>query len=731
VKAVVEDFMRLSLQGLRGDLAGGVASAIAGLAFALTFGLVAFAPLGSEQAEIGIRAGLIAAIVGNLVASLATGTALPTSGPRASLTLAQGAFVAVLVADPAVGIREIVALSALCIACAGVLQIVFGALRVGTLIKFVPYPVIAGFMCGVAVLIVLAQLPHILGVAPRSDRDWIAAVQPWTIVVSFATAGIVLAVGQRWRYVPAALAALLGGTAIYFVIAGIFIDAALGQRVGPLPGGVPLPTMFGEVVAVIGTTAALKHLPVLLATAAVIALVGALDSLLGAAAVDALSGGRHRADRELIAQGIGNIASALCGGVAIALSPAPAIAGWRAGGRTPTMAYASSALLLFLMLWGTRVLAHLPIAVLAGIMLVVAWNLVDTWTRSLARRLVASGADRRAWSSAVVVVLVASVMVAIDFIMAVIGGVFVSMALFIASMNRSLVRAVHDGTTRPSRRIYGPEDERRLATRRRRIRIIELEGAIFFGTAEGLNATVDALAKEDAAYLILDLKRITEIDATGALLLEQLVKRERSPSVTVLLAGVTAKGRHGAALLTYGTFGGKERRNWFRDADRAIEWAECQLLGDTETATHREIPLEQITLASGLDARELELLRRGLERRELDAEEILFHEGEPGSALYVLTRGAVSIVIRRSHGRDSRLITFAPGSLFGEGALLDGDVRSATAIAAEDAVVYSLSRSAFDALAQSSPATASKVLRNLGRHLSHRLRQTTDALRVP
>ena len=724
--------MRPSLQSLRGDLPGGLVTAIASLAFALTFGMLALAPLGPERAELGIRAGLVAAIVGNLVASALTGTALPVSGPRASVTLVQGAFVASLVADPALGVHEVLILSGLCVACAGAIQILFGALRVGTVVKFVPYPVVAGFMCGVAVLIVLAQVPHVLGVPPSVLRTpglgWIGAVQPWTAVVSLATAGVVFVAAPRSRRVPAALVGLLGGTALYYALRVTVADAALGPTVGTLPTSLPLPTALDGAFLLLGTPAAAKHLFALVTSAAVIAIIGTLDSLLGAAAIDNITETRHRANRELVAQGLGNVASALFGGVAIALSPAQAIAGWRAGGRTQATSYVSSAALLTLMVGGAHVLSELPIAVLAGIMLVVAWNLVDTWTRSLLRRLVANVRDRFAWSNTAVVVLVAGAMVGINFVVAVIAGIFLSMALFIAAVNRSLVRAVHDGAARPSRRVYGSGEEERLAPLRTRIKLIELQGALFFGNTERLSTQVEALARA-ADYVILDLRRVTDIDATGALVLEQLVKRQQAAGVHVALAGITPKGRRGTALIASGTFLSHETRRWFVDADRAIEWAERRLLREGEHGPRREIALEQLALTSGLDAEELELMRELLKRQELDPDEVLFREGEPGNRLYVLARGAVSIVVHGSDGADSRLVTFAPGSLFGETALFDGSERSASAIAAEDAVVYSLSRTTLTALAVTHPALANKLLFNLGRHLSGRLRQTTVSLR--
>jgi len=266
-----------------------------------------------------------------------------------------------------------------------------------------------------------------------------------------------------------------------------------------------------------------------------------------------------------------------------------------------------------------------------------------------------------------------------------------------------------------------------LADARRKIALVELEGALFFGSAERLGADVEPLAPA-ASHVVLDLHRVTAIDATGALALEQLARRLAATGATLLLAGVTEEGRHGRALAAAGTFAAPEMRRWFVDADQAIGWAEDRLLGVSRSAAPEEIPFERLALAAGLDEAELASLRRSLRRAELDADEVLFREGEPGDRLYVLARGAVSILVQGG-GQQRRIVTFAPGSVFGEAAMLDGAPRSATATVVEDAVVYSLSRRELDALTRSDPGLASKLLVNLGRHLSARLRQTTDTLR--
>jgi sulfate permease, SulP family len=150
--------------------------------------------------------------------------------------------------------------------------------------------------------------------------------------------------------------------------------------------------------------------------------------------------------------------------------------------------------------------------------------------------------------------------------------------------------------------------------------------------------------------------------------------------------------------------------------------------GDRRLGQSAEMPLEQSAVAAGLDAAELEVLRGALKREIFNATEVLFREGEAGDRLYLLARGKISIAIRAAGGGRC-VMTYTPGAMLGEATLLEGTTHPATVTAAEDSVVYSLSRGSLDSLAAAHPVLATKVLLNLGRHLSGRLRQAPDVLR--
>ena len=724
----------------RGEVLGGLAGGVARLVVALTMGLLVFAPLGREFAYLGVRAGLYAVVFGQLAILLFRTPAPGGSAPIAATSLVLAGFVAELASDPAIAPLEgndpaiVIVLIGACVALAGTLQIAFAVLRADALVRFLPYPFLAGFTCGVAALIALAQMPALLGL---TRAEWLAgwpairgALHPAALLLGVGTAAAILALAPRVaRAPPAALGAALGLIA-YAVVHALWPTLAFGALIGSVDFGAAPRIALAALPAHAGALAS-AHLPGLIVTALLLALLGALQGLLYAVAVDAQTGQRRNLRQELFAQGTGNLVSGLAGGLPLTLLPPVALAAWKAGGRTWRAGAIAVGLLVLILAFGAPLLARIPLALLAGVMLTIAIGLVDQWTRSLFRRLRAPAArqDPLAIWSAVIVAIVAVATIATSFAAALAVGLALSMALFIASMHHTLVRAIVDGNSRPSRRIWRPAEIERVSHARARTRIVELEGALFFGSADRLCGLVERLAR-DADAIVLDFARVSTVDATGAFLIDQLERRLAARGVRVLLAGLSTAGRNGAAMLAYGAFADRSPRPWFPDVDRAVENVERAAAAVTDAApSATEIPFAALGLCAGLAAGELEAFAAVLERHALAAGAVLFHEAEAGDRLYLLARGAVTITIRRFGGETSRIVTTAPGAVLGEAAFLDGGPRSGTATVVEPAVVYVLTRAALDALATSAPAVAARVLANVARELSLRLRTTTDNLR--
>jgi SulP family sulfate permease len=715
------------------ELRGGLNGAIVSLGVALPLGVIALAPLGVDHVGAGIRAALVSAIVGNAVASVVGGIRFPNSGPRAAVTLIYAAFIASLIgalpaaARTAGAIEGALFLGAVSVVGAGLLQTLFGLLRLGGLVKFVPFPVVAGFMNGVAILIVLSQLPALLGVTAINWRTLASAgddMQPAAAIVGAATALCIVVVARRWRNAPAYLIGLACGTALWFAMDAGMPAVEVGSLAGAIPGSLGLPSLAPE------TAVALlrEHGGRVLTTSLVIAVVGAMDTLLAAVAVDSATVERHDSNRVLRGQGLANVVAGALGGTPVSYSTAIALATARAGGRGALAAILGSVALLVAVIVGRPLLAMLPLAALAGVMLAVAASLTDRWTRVVARQALAGHANAEtAWGLAVVV-LVCAVTVAFGFIAAVAAGVIVSMALFIGAMNRSLVRTRATAATRASRRSYPPEATRFLRTHGERIRTLDLEGALFFGTAERLAIEIEPLAAT-ARFVVLDLRRVTTIDASGAVILERLWRQLARRGVDLLLGGVGAGERHGVALLACGTFTDAATRPWYATSDEALEHAERTLLAEAGgIAAAARVAIEDVALMQGLDDAARRSLVAHLVRLEVPAGTLLFRAGDPGDRLYVLTEGSVSIRYR-SADRDHRLITCAPGVVFGEIALLDGAGRSADAVADDDSVVYELTQAQLDDIRAREPALAAQLLLNIARQLSVYLRFASANLR--
>ena len=312
------------------------------------------------------------------------------------------------------------------------------------------------------------------------------------------------------------------------------------------------------------------------------------------------------------------------------------------------------------------------------------------------------------------------------------GGRRDTVALFVVAMNRSLIHAVATGQTRTSRRLYPPDVAERLREAGAGTRLIELAGAVFFGTAERLRREVEAHAR-GARCVILDLHRVTTIDASGALALDAIARQLQQHGVPLLLAGVVPGGRHARALAAFGAFARGEPPPRYGDADRALEAAEAMVLADSGAAVaDAERPLSALPLARDLALAQLAALSARVERQELAAGAVLFREGEPGDRLYALARGSVSILthVRGDAAEARRLASFAPGVIIGEAAMLDGGGRTATGVADEPSVVYVLTRAALDEIRHDDPALASLLLLNLAREASARLRSAAATIRA-
>ncbi len=717
------------------EIGTGMSAAFVLLAALLPLGLIAFAPIGESAVQAGVRAALAAALFGNITALLLSGALLPNEVPRASSVFLFAAFVARIATDSELrslkdgGVDEIIFLAAVCLMLTALVQVLFGFLRLGNIARFVPYPVVAGLMTGLAITLMYYELPEVLGMHGSDGKTH--GINPWTLLVAVVTIVVIVTVMRRWPRLPSKLIGIAAGALVAIGIGLIAPGVDFGPRI-PFLGTLPTPDKLLGLLSRDGIDLVFRFRYELVVAALTIAVVGSLDSLLSAVGeADGPLDTAHHPNRLLVALGCGNFMSALFGGVPVAYSSHHALATHSGGPRRILSSLATTATLVLLLLYGAPLLRLIPIGVLSGVMVVLAFGLIDRWAGSTLQRVRRGQYDSELIVNILLVVLVAGVTIAFGLIAAVVTGLILSMGLFLAVMNRSLIRSVNTGATRGSRRVHPPDKASLLRVEGHRIKVIELDGAIFFGTADRLALEVTRAA-HNARYVILDLRRVNMIDASGALMLQRLSSRLRGNGIALLLAHLTATSKLGRAVVGAGVFTERHHADWFDDADRALEWAENELLrGARAGDVDRELAIGEFALLEGLTPEELKFMKPYLDRQLFPTRSALYHEGHTGDRMYLLARGAVSIVAEdpEARGKHRRVVTLAPGVIFGESAMIEGGTRSVTAIAENEVVTYSLSRKNLDAIHGLRPELYRRLVLNMLSHLSGLLRMTSGILR--
>ena len=525
--------LALMLQQPRQDVLAGVTVAAVALPLAMAFGITS---------GLGAKAGLVTAVVAGLVAAIFGGSNLQVSGPTGAMTVV---LAPIVVKHGANGVRVVGIL-------AGLLLISLAALGAGRYMRLVPLPVIEGFTLGIAVIIALQQVPAALGVrqtdgrtaaiAFRALRDW-AGSPHWVAPAIAVAVAVLMLVAARHR--PSLPLSLL------LVIVATLVVHATGTGVpdiGTIPQGLTAPRVPDL------TAIGLQHL---LGPAVAVAALAALESLLSASVADAMSvGERHDPDRELFGQGLANLAVPLFGGIPATAAIARTAVNVRSGARSRLAAITQSLALLVVVVAAAQWVAYVPLAALAGVLLATAALMVQA--SSLLALL------RSTRSDALVLLTTTTATVLLDLVTAVLAGLVLAGALALRELARS---ARLDET--PLDHADHSEEERALL--RQHIVAYRIDGPLFFGAAHA--ALLELAAVQDVRVVILRMSRVAALDATGASVLADTVKRLESRGITVLLSGV--RDEHSNVLARLGVYGElAHERHLFRSTPEAIAHAQ-------------------------------------------------------------------------------------------------------------------------------------------------------------
>ena len=717
---------------LRGDIVGGLVSSAVAIPLALGFGMFAFVTLGDEYFACGAVAGLVSALVVGLVCvGLGDRTAM-VFAPRVTTTFFLGSLLNSLLhpdSAPPPNVSAALVVFFTIMLAGGLIQALFGLLRLGTLIKFTPHPVMAGFQNMAAALLFLVQLGNVLGfdhnVGFMHVLGYLGTVRPLSLVVAALTFAVTWRARKISANVPALLIGLGAGSAIYYALVWVGFGAALGPVVGVPTASVSVNNMLAgldgaSVGALLAQSAAL-----ILSSGLALAVIASIDALLCVRLASRPGDLGLAGDSLLTRLGLANAVAAGFGGITSGINIGASVINRNYGGRSWVSVLVNVAILFAAITWLFPLIAFLPRVVLSAVIMVAAVQHIDPWTNQLVVRLFTPGApQRRAITLDLAVAMFVSVAaIALNIVLAVFIGIALAVLLFTVRMGGSNIRRLYRCDVVRSRKSRDAGEVAVLEAKGGSILVVELHGALFFGSAERLARIIDKESSSRTFSVILGLRRVTEIDATAARILADIDTALSRRNIKLAL--VRSDDTETAARLA-GIVDPPPRI--FQDLDRAIEWAEDELLAEIATGAAVELPLEHVSLLRDFNADEVASLSRHLEPVDWPADHVVFKQGDPGASLYLVSRGRASVYLSTDAGR-VRLVTFAPGSVFGELAILDQGPRSATVIADETMTAFSLGIAEFADLRERDPEVAIKLLSALARELSDRLRRANMTIR--
>ncbi|MBM0229523.1 SulP family inorganic anion transporter [Micromonospora sp. ATA51] len=528
----------------RRDLLAGLTVAVVALPLALAFGVTS---------GLGAQAGLVTAVVAGAVAAVFGGSNLQVSGPTGAMTVV---LVPVVQRFGPTGVLMVGAM-------AGLVLIALALARLGRYVRYLPTPVIEGFTAGIAVVIALQQVPAALGVTgAHGEKVWAVAAdavarfvvhpKPAALAVALAVAALML-LGARWR--PRLPFSLLGVAAATVLAELAPVDLV---RIGALPQGLPAPSLGFLDLDAVG---------MLLPSALAVAALAALESLLSATVADGMTvGQRHDPDRELFGQGLANLASPLFGGIPATAAIARTAVNVRGGAASKLAALTHAVALAAIVLAAAPLVGRIPLAALAGVLLATTVRMVEAgslWALARATR-----------GDAVVLVLTFAVTVIWDLVTAVAVGLAVAVVLALRAVARSarLEQVPLDAGE------HRAEEHALLAEH---IVAYRLDGPLFFAAAHTFLLELSEVA--DVRVVILRMSRVTTMDATGAHVLGDAIRRLRGRGITVLLSGITPG--HDQVLSTLGIADELRREGLvFPDTPAAIRHARTVALGGADAA---------------------------------------------------------------------------------------------------------------------------------------------------
>ena len=517
---------------LKGDVFGGITAGIVALPLALAFGIQAFGVMDIPEAgAIGALAGLTGAIMIGIFASLFGGTPSQISGPTGPMTVISATLISGVWASSQNNITMVIISMAIAAIFCGLFQILFGILKIGKYIRYIPYPVLSGFMSGIGIIIIVQQIYPLFGLkSPVLIVDMITQL-PEKISSGYSLAALLLGLGTVaiiylfpliTKKIPSTLVALVVMTVVAVCV---HFDSKL--TIGEIPSGFPMPFFAKFDISGLDGNAWLTILKMSILPGLTLAGLGSIDTLLTSVVADNTTKTKHNSNRELIGQGIGNMMVGLFAGLPGAGATMRTVVNIKSGGRSRLSGVIHGIFLLAVLLGLGKVVKFVPLSVLAGILITVGIGIIDV--KGFKDLLKIPRAD------AVVLLTVLFLTVFVDLLIAVGIGMIIACVLFMKRASDLVEGGYHSDQMTAFDKEIPWEDEKVLTDEvRSRIYIQRLNGPIFFGSITRFQEVMHDIP-DDAKIVIIRMRLVSFMDQSGLYAMETAIKDLQSKGVTVLM----------------------------------------------------------------------------------------------------------------------------------------------------------------------------------------------------
>lgn len=515
---------------VKGDLFGGVTAGIVALPLALAFGIQAFSGVSDPQAaSLGAYVGLTGAMLLGFFAALFGGTHSQISGPTGPMTVITATLVAGAWASSGGSLSEVFISMALAAIFCGLFQILFGVIKIGKYVRYIPYPVLSGFMSGIGVIIILQQLYPLVGQSGSGSMiDQLAGLPEafshtslTALLLGLGTVAIIYLFPLITKKVPSTLVAL-----IVMTVVSLFINMDGVAIIGEIPSGLPVPFFANSNVTLSGINWGAVLIAAII-PGLTLAGLGSIDTLLTSVVADNITKTKHNSNRELIGQGIGNAVAGLFCGLPGAGATMRTVVNVKSGGRTQLSGMVHALLLLAILLGLGSVVKYVPLSVLAGILLTVGWGIIDF--KGFKDLVKIPRAD------AVVLIVVFLVTVFVDLLTAVGIGMVIACVLFMKRAS-DLVEGGYSSQEMTNFDKESPwSDEGGMPdTVAHKIYIQRLNGPIFFGTINKFKEVM-LTVPADAKIVIIRMRLVSFMDQSGLYAMEEAIKDIQARGAQVLM----------------------------------------------------------------------------------------------------------------------------------------------------------------------------------------------------